>query len=135
MKLNCQAIERSLSIMTTIYKMLQDQFNQHKLQLSINGPTNLASNMNEPKTIFMRYSMEKMFNITETVGGCRIIAFSAKYAALLVSQPSNNAIFPGFGVKKVSWTIIGILIKLFIRFYLFIDKLFRSKIISICSNT
>ena len=40
----------------------------------------------------------------KTNAGCRIVTFSNRHAAILVSQPSNNPIFPGFGVKKVNKT-------------------------------
>ena len=36
------------------------------------------------------------------MSGCRIVTFSPRSTAILVSQPSNNAIFPGFGIKKVN---------------------------------
>lgn len=51
--------------------------------------------------ISLNYKQDRMLNITDTNGGCRTVSFSAKHAAILVSQPSNSPIFPGFGIKKV----------------------------------
>lgn len=102
LKLNCQAIERSLAIMTSNYKNLLEQFNQQKMQQAVNGNSSSQSNGLDSKSSVMKFAMEKMFNITDTNGGCRIVAFSARYTAILVSQPSNNSIFPGFGIKKVN---------------------------------
>ncbi|KAL5007256.1 hypothetical protein ScPMuIL_016062 [Solemya velum] len=35
-------------------------------------------------------------------GNCRVMAYSAALATLVVSQPSTSTLFPGFGVKKLS---------------------------------
>ena len=34
-------------------------------------------------------------------GQCRVLAYCPSMAALVISQPSANHLFPGFGIKKV----------------------------------
>ncbi|XP_064611017.1 E3 ubiquitin-protein ligase rfwd3.L-like isoform X2 [Liolophura sinensis] len=43
----------------------------------------------------------KVIKILET-GGCRVLSYSASHATLVISQPSNSPLFPGFGVKKLN---------------------------------
>ncbi len=33
---------------------------------------------------------------------CRVLAYAPTHQWLFVSQPTNNSLYPGFGVKKVS---------------------------------
>ena len=85
------------------------------------GVPSMASN----STGSLNFQLDKMINITEVsefdcllgfsfeclqvrsqlsfsqISGCRIVTFSPRSTAILVSQPSNNAIFQGFGIKKV----------------------------------
>jgi hypothetical protein len=61
------------------------------------------------KKHFINFEMKLLFFILLKInGGCRVITYSHKLAALLVSQPSNNPIFPGYGVKKVGLLFIKI---------------------------
>ncbi len=122
-KLQYQQVNDELQNMTNKYKNLLAQYNQQiknpsggqfqSLLISNSEKVNSVSNMN--------YALDKLLNITEVIdqilnlckyilkyffikqnnGGCRVVAFSNRYSAILVSQPSNNAIFPGFGIKKV----------------------------------
>ena len=47
------------------------------------------------------YTLDKLINITD-ISGCRTVTYSSRTSAILVSQPSNTAIFPGFGIKKIN---------------------------------
>ena len=103
---NC-SLERKLAQMTSSYDNLLHQFNQQKLLQSLNVnnhsmATNNNNNNSDMKSNFMRYILEKMIPITETSNGCRVVSFYPRNSAILVSQPSNNAIFPGFGIKKIN---------------------------------
>jgi len=50
----------------------------------------------------LQFVLEKTIDIsTET--GCRVLHFSERLAALLVSAQGNNAVFAGYGIKKVNF--------------------------------
>ena len=49
----------------------------------------------------LQFVLEKTIDIsTET--GCRVLHFSERLAALLVSAQGNNVVFAGYGIKKVN---------------------------------
>lgn len=33
---------------------------------------------------------------------CRVLAYAPSHQWLFVSQPTNNSLYPGYGIKKVS---------------------------------
>ncbi|CAH1787352.1 unnamed protein product [Owenia fusiformis] len=47
------------------------------------------------------FKLIKSIKISE-IGNCRVCGYCADLGALVVTQPSTNALFPGFGVKKVN---------------------------------
>ncbi len=85
-------------MLSTKYKSLLLQLNNsnHGQSSIFSMPVN-----NLTDTVNLNYSQNKVLNITDSNGGCRTVAFSSRHAAILVSQPSNSPIFPGFGIKKV----------------------------------
>lgn len=100
-KLQYQQINDELNALTNKYKALLSQ---------LNSGTNVKSSIfslpvnNLTGSTNMNYTQDKLINITDNVsGGCRIVAFSDRHSALLVSQPSNSPIFPGFGIKKINF--------------------------------
>ncbi|XP_072018015.1 E3 ubiquitin-protein ligase rfwd3.S-like [Amphiura filiformis] len=48
-----------------------------------------------------QYVLDKPIMISQN-GGCRVMSFDGANYSLIVSMPSPNQLFPGFGVKKVS---------------------------------
>ncbi|XP_033638921.1 E3 ubiquitin-protein ligase RFWD3-like [Asterias rubens] len=50
-----------------------------------------------------QYVLDKTIQISQS-GNCRVMSFDSFNNALVVSMPSPNQLFPGFGVKKVSAT-------------------------------
>ncbi|KAK2146140.1 hypothetical protein LSH36_629g01054 [Paralvinella palmiformis] len=48
-----------------------------------------------------QFTLDKTLKISEA-GDCRVLSYCPSMATLCVSQSSSNALFPGFGVKKVS---------------------------------
>jgi len=52
--------------------------------------------------ISLNFVLDKSIEIsTET--GCRVLHFSERLSALLVSAQGNNAVFAGYGIKKVNF--------------------------------
>lgn len=99
-KLQLQNVSVELTMLSTKYKSLLLQLNS-----SNNGQSSIFSMPvnNLTEAITLNYKQDRMINITDTNGGCRTIAFSPRHAAILVSQPSNSPIFPGFGIKKINF--------------------------------
>lgn len=44
--------------------------------------------------------LETVIKIPE--GSCRVLAYAPSHQWLFVSQPTNNSLYPGFGIKKIS---------------------------------
>ena len=54
----------------------------------------------------LNFILDKTIDVsTET--GCRVLHFSERLSALLVSAQGNNAVFAGYGVKKVIYLIFS----------------------------
>jgi E3 ubiquitin-protein ligase RFWD3 len=87
------------------YNRMKDEYQRYKLQnlnqnnLRMNSTQILNNDRLNSLTV---YGLDKTINITD-LGGCRVTAFSSRCVALLVSQPSNSALFPGFGIKKINF--------------------------------
>ena len=52
------------------------------------------------KLIFYAVDMFLLFVFLQ--GGARVLAFDQHHAVLVVSKPSPNQLFPGFGIVKVN---------------------------------
>ncbi|XP_064635552.1 E3 ubiquitin-protein ligase rfwd3.L-like isoform X2 [Lineus longissimus] len=48
-----------------------------------------------------KYLLDRNVEISKA-GGCRVMTCSLRLGAIIISQPSANPMFPGFGVKKLS---------------------------------
>ncbi len=92
-------MSEELNTMANKYKSLLQQFNSGANVQTSSLASSMSSCSSNGKST-MNFIQDKLVNITETAG-CRVVAFSNRYAAILVSQPSNSRIFPGFGIKKV----------------------------------
>jgi E3 ubiquitin-protein ligase RFWD3 len=60
--------------------------------------TTTTTNLPPPPAINMR--LETVIKITE--GMCRVLAYAPSHQWLFVSQPTNNSLYPGYGIKKIS---------------------------------
>lgn len=47
------------------------------------------------------FIMDRVVKVSES-GGARVMAYNHYTGALCISQPSSNALFPGFGIKKLN---------------------------------
>ncbi|CAF0872911.1 unnamed protein product [Rotaria sp. Silwood1] len=99
------------------YDILKDQLkrlqNEHDKLLKLShGLTNVnetiddssrsclepTTNLVPPPSINIR--LEAVIKIPE--GMCRVLAYAPSHQWLFVSQPTNNSLYPGFGIKKIS---------------------------------
>jgi hypothetical protein len=48
----------------------------------------------------LNFILEKTIDVSTEIG-CRVLHFSERLSALLVSAQGNNAVFAGYGIKKV----------------------------------
>lgn len=60
--------------------------------------TSSSTQAQKPTSVFR---LEKCIDIAK-LGGCRIVDSSSLLGMILVSQPSTNELFPGYGFRKVS---------------------------------
>ncbi|XP_070565742.1 E3 ubiquitin-protein ligase rfwd3.L-like [Ptychodera flava] len=91
------------------YQMALEECNKLKSQLKAHD--RLISSQNRPgpsssleqssSTYNGQYKLERVIT-TSPNGGCRIMAFDPSHRVLVVSMPSPNQLFPGYGVKKIS---------------------------------
>ena len=49
----------------------------------------------------LNFILEKTIDVSTEIG-CRVLHFSERLSALLVSAQGNNAVFAGYGIKKVN---------------------------------
>ena len=55
------------------------------------------------KTMMQKFYAVDMFLLFVLLqGGARVLAFDQHHAVLVVSKPSPNQLFPGFGIVKVN---------------------------------
>ena len=87
-------------------RRMAEEINRHKQQLE--HYTNLTSSMAAKSSGITPtgagsgvFTLAKTLKVCET-GDCRVMSYCPAMATLCVSQSSSNALFPGFGVKKVS---------------------------------
>ncbi|CAF1667469.1 unnamed protein product, partial [Adineta ricciae] len=98
------------------YDIIKDQLkrlqNEHDRLLKLTqGITNLGETTEEsstdtnvapppppPPPINMR--LETVVKIPE--GMCRVLAYASSHQWLFVTQPTNNSLYPGYGIKKIS---------------------------------
>lgn len=88
--------------MTSKYKQLLQQANSGALPSTCISSQFAMPMNNSQGAVNLNYIQDKLMDITPK-GGCRIVTFSNRHTAILVSQPSHNPIFPGFGVKKINF--------------------------------
>ena len=113
-KLQFQMALDELSTVKKRYKELSDRSaNMSTMSAStltsVDYPSNTASaskdhhhaNANANAYRSMNFNLEKLINISDA-SGCRVVSFSPRHQAILVSQPSNNNLFAGFGIKKIN---------------------------------
>ncbi|XP_038053459.1 E3 ubiquitin-protein ligase RFWD3-like isoform X2 [Patiria miniata] len=83
----------------------QDQLRNASSQQSSSSSGQSVTSLNKATEIASgphgQYILDKTIQISQT-GSCRVIGFDQFHSALVVSMPSPNQLFPGFGVKKVS---------------------------------
>jgi len=98
-KLQYLQMSDELNAMTNKYKSLLQQINSGAIAQT-SSFSSLSSTISSNGNSNLNFFLDKLINVTETAG-CRVVSFSNRYSAILVSQPSNSRIFPGFGIKKV----------------------------------
>lgn len=103
-EINTSEMKIQYQVLLEDYNRMKDDFQRYKLQNSNQNSLRLmsSSQMNNDRLNSTVYGLDKTINITD-LGGCRVTAYSNRCVALLVSQPSNSALFPGFGIKKINF--------------------------------
>ncbi|CAF3809321.1 unnamed protein product [Adineta steineri] len=101
------------------YDIIKDQLkrlqNEHDRLLRLTqGLTNLGDTMDDssrpsadittinlaPPLPSFNMRLETVIKIPE--GMCRVLAYAPSHQWLFVSQPTNNSLYPGYGIKKIS---------------------------------
>lgn len=67
---------------------------------SSNETTTTTTNPAPPPIPQINIRLETVIKIAE--GMCRVLAYAPTHQWLFVSQPTNNSLYPGFGIKKIS---------------------------------
>ncbi|XP_019630805.1 PREDICTED: E3 ubiquitin-protein ligase RFWD3-like isoform X1 [Branchiostoma belcheri] len=78
-----------------------DRERQRSTQASVSGPSSSQASCSQASTSQQRrrYQFDSSVPLK---GESRLLGYDAQHGTLVVSQPSPNQLFPGFGVKKVS---------------------------------
>ncbi|EDO47854.1 predicted protein, partial [Nematostella vectensis] len=80
---------------------IKSQLHQYELQLArYNISMTHGQSSSQLLTSNKTYVMQRSFQVA--AGGARVMAFDEHHALLVVSKPSPNQLFPGYGVVKVS---------------------------------
>ncbi|XP_046468980.1 E3 ubiquitin-protein ligase RFWD3 isoform X1 [Neodiprion pinetum] len=74
------------------------ELESQQLQMGKEYQSSLQHSNSQP--MLKKFHLERSIDICKD-GGCRVLAYNAWYQTLVISQKSTNALFSGYGIKKI----------------------------------